>query len=404
MPTYHYKARDKFAKAVTGVMGGESEEAVAAKLSATGHTPISIQAVRESQDFSRFLGAFQRVSLVELNMFTREFAVLQKAGLPILSSLNMLKGQLRHQGFKDCVAQIARDIEGGSSLSSALGRHPLIFEPLYANMISSGEESGRLGEALQRLATLGEYEEQVRMRIKAATRYPIMVIAAIIIGFIVLTLLVIPRFAKIYAQFTTELPVPTKMLIGFNNALVHHWWAALILLPFFCFGFKRLTRLPRGRRWWDTMKLKMPVFGPLVLKLSMSRFCRMTGVLMKSGVPMLKILGLAAAGAGNVVIAKAIDQIRESVSEGRGMTEPMKASGLFPATVIQMVSVGEETGKLDELLLHVSDYYDTQIDYTTNNLTSLIEPMLILILGCAVLFMALGIFLPMWNMANLFKR
>ena len=404
MPSYQYKARDKFGKLIKGIMGADSEAAIAKKLKDLNLTPVVIEPAKRGSQINKIFLKFQGVSPSDINMFTRQFYVLQKAGLPILSSLNALKSQLANKVLKDTISDIYRDIETGSSLSLALERHPETFSPLYVNMIKSGEVSGSLMQILERLTNLGEHEELIRMRVKAASRYPIIVVIAIIVGFLVLTTLVIPRFAGIFSQFKTELPLPTQILLGINFVVRKFWWLLIILAGIFSFLWYKFINSDRGRLFWDNLKLRVPIFGPLLVKLTMSRFARVTGMLMHSGIPLLQILDLSASSTGNVVISGAIKDIRVSVNDGRGMLEPMKQSGLFPAVVIQMVSVGEETGKLDELLLHVSDYYDAQVDYTINNLVSLIEPILISVLGLAVLFMALGIFLPMWNLMNLFKK
>ncbi|MBI5873100.1 MAG: type II secretion system F family protein [Candidatus Omnitrophica bacterium] len=404
MPSYQYRARDKFGALISGVMGGESQKAVAEKLAQMGYVPTRIIESIDRPDLNRFLEAFRRVSFIDLNMFMRQLATLQKAGLPILVSLNSLKVQLANKVFKDIVEQVARDVEGGSSLSGALAKHPYVFNALYVNMIQSGEASGKLDEALERLTVFGEREEKFRMQIKTATRYPIIVVIAIVVGFIVLTTLVVPRFARIFNEFSAELPLPTRFLLGVNFAVTKFWWITILILGVVIFAFNKVINTSSGRLWWDSFKLKVPVFGPLTLKLSLSRFARITGTLMHSGVPLLKVLDLASEGTGNAIISRTIGHIKASVNEGKGMVEPMKASGMFPLSAIQMVSVGEDTGKLDEMLLHISDYYDSQVDYTTNNLAALIEPILILFLGGVVLLMAMGIFLPMWNMMSLFRK
>lgn len=404
MPSYRYKAIDKFGKHTVGVMGAELEGAVAAKLKQLGYVPISIKEMKDEVRLSKFFVRFKRVKFSELNMFTRQFATLQKAGIPILASLDALREQTTNKVLKNAIEQIIRDIEAGLNLSSAIGKHPAIFNNLYVNMIGSGETSGLLDETLERLAVLGEREEMIHLRVSAATRYPIIVVVALIIGFLILTTLVMPRFAKIYSQYTVALPLPTQILLWINFVITKYWWLLIILAVILIFAFNKVINTKMGRTWWDNLKLRVPIFGPLVFKLTMSRFARITGTLMHSGIPILKVLDLASSGTGNVIISRIIDNIKINVSEGKGMAEPMKVSGAFPPVVIQMVSVGESTGKTDELLIHVSNYYDSRIDYTINNLISLIEPILIVILGCGVLFMALGIFLPMWNLMALFKR
>lgn len=403
MPTYQYKARDKFGKAVSGVIAADTENAVSLKLSQSGYTPISI-GIKKEITIAGFLGRFKRVRFSELNMFTRQLAALQKAGLPLLSSLNAIRDQVTNKLFKDTITNIIKDIEAGSSFSETLAKSPNIFEPLYVNMIAAGETSGNLEQSLERLANLGEHDEMIRLRIRSATRYPVIVVITIIVGFLILTTLVIPRFARIYSQFSANLPLPTQILLGIHYAITKFWWLLILIIIAATIIFKKFINTDFGRNQWDAFKLKVPIFGPLVLKLSISRFTRITGTLMHSGVPLLKILELASSGAGNVVIARAIDNIKANVLEGKGMSEPIRLSNLFTPVVVQMVSIGEETGKLDELLIHVSNYYDSQVDYTINNLTSLIEPLLIFFLGGVVLFMALGIFLPMWNLMNVFKR
>jgi len=404
MTTYNYKARDKFGKSVGGLMEGDSEAAVANKLKSMGYVPVSVTKAKAEPKAFKVFNRFTSVNFSDLNMFTRQLAVLQKAGLPILLSFGALRDQTQNKALKDAITQIARDIEAGAELAPAFAKHPKIFNDIYVNMIKIGEASGGLDKALERLATLGEHDEQIRSRIKAATRYPIMVVAAIGIAFLILTTLVVPRFASLYSQFTVALPLPTRILIGLNTIITKYWLLAALLVAGLLFGLKRYVNTEKGKFLWDSMKLKIPVFGPLVVKLSMSRFTRITGALMRSGINMIQVLDLASGGAGNTLIARTIENIKVSVNEGKGMTEPMKVSGMFPPVVIQMVDVGEKTGKMDELLLHVANYYDQQSDHTINNLTTLIEPMLIFVLGCAVLFMALGIFLPMWNMMKLFTR
>lgn len=404
MGTYQFKARDKFGKPIKGTMDGQSASAVAAKLKDTGYVPISIKEDKGFVKISRFSDLFKKIKLSDLNMFTRQFATLQKAGMPIIRSLNTLSEETANKNFKDIIIHVSTDIEAGANLSSALAKHPKVFGKLYVNTIKSGEASGTLDKVLERLAELGEYEEKVITRIKTATRYPIFVIIAISLGFLVLTTFVIPRFARVYGQFTKALPLPTMILMWFNLLITKYWLALIVITGIIIFAFIKFINTKKGRFWWDNFKLKVPVFGPLMLKLTMSRFTRTTGALMSSGVPLFEILELTSGSVGNVIIARAIDNIKKSVSEGKEISTQMKISGLFPPTVVQMVSVGEQTGRLDQLLIHVSSYYDYQVEYITTNLTTLIEPILIFILGGVVLLMALGIFLPMWNLMNLFRQ
>ena len=406
MGVFEYKARDKFNKPINGVLSASSIDLVAVKLKSQGFIPISIlPKEEEAEEKTERKATFRtKVPFAEVNSFTRQFHTLLNAGIPILSALAALKEQTRNLFFKKVISQIRADIEAGLSLSVALEKYPQVFNKLYTNMVKIGETSGRLSEILERLVILGEHDERVRMRIKSATRYPIIVISALGLGFTILTTFVIPRFAKIFSQFKVKLPLPTRILIGIHFIVTKFWWLIIILAIIGFFVFLRIISTEKGRFRWDALKLKVPVFGPLILKLVLSRFARITAILLASGVSILQVLGLASEGAGNVVVSRVIDNVKVSVNQGKGMLAPMKESGIFPPVVIQMVSAGEETGKMSELLTHVADYFDEQVDYTISNMVSLIEPILIFVLGCGVLLMALGIFLPMWNMMSLFKR
>ncbi len=344
-----------------------------------------------------------RVKFAELNMFTRQLFTLQRAGLPMLMSLHAIRDQSESVMFRDVISRVAGKIEAGSSLSEALAMFPSVFNSIYVNMVHSGEVAGKLEHILERLATLGEHDEKVRLHIKSAMRYPLIVVATLIMGFVFLVLFVVPKFTNMFAKFDTALPLPTQLLLLIYNTIVHFWWVVLIILGLCFFAFLKFVQTRKGRFIRDKVLLRLPVFGPMIQKISLSRFCRITSTLLRSGVPILTILDLVKGTSENSVIAEAIENIKNSVNDGKGMLAPMKASGLFPPVVTQMVSVGEETGKLDELLVHVADYYDSQVEYTINNLVSMIEPILIIFLGSTVLFLALGIFMPMWSLMKLFK-
>ena len=403
MATYQYRARDKSGRLTQGVMDADSERVVIDKLEEMGLLPVAVSRTKREVSVHRLFDQYRGVKFSDLNIFTRLLFTLNKAGLPILSSLNAIKTQTGNPILKDVIGQIMRDIEGGAKLSGALEKHPHIFDALYVNMVKAGEVSGKLTAVLERLITLGEREEATRLNIQAAMRYPLIVVGAMIIGFMVLITVVVPRFENLYNQFTAELPLPTRMLLGLNYLVTHFWWAIVIGIGAAGFWSLKFIDSEQGRRWWDDLKLKLPIVGPLFLKLTMSRFCRITGTLLASGVPILQVLDLGSGSAGNVIISHSIDDIKKSVNEGKGMSEPMKASGMFPPVVVQMVAAGEETGELESLLLHVSDYYDSQVDHTIKNLVALIEPVLILVMGSVVAFMALGIFMPMWDLINVFK-
>jgi type II secretory pathway component PulF len=365
-----------------------------------GYTPISIEELRQI----KALNVFKKVSLDELNLFTTQLLTLQRAGLPILLSLSAVNKQTRNEYFNSVIQQVITDIEGGGGLSSALANHPDVFNDLYVNMIKAGESSGALDDMLQRLAQLGEDELLMRSRVKSAVRYPMIVVATIFIALFVVLGFVIPKFATLFSSFKVQLPLPTRILLGLSGFITKFWFLVLIMIAGAVFGFIKFINGKQGRPIWDRFKLKLYVFGQLNLMIIMARFCRVASILLKSGLPILQILELVKKTVGNVIVERSIDNIKDSVAEGKGISEPMKVSALYPPIVVQMVAIGEETGKVDELLMRVAEYYDSQIDYMLKNLTTLIEPILIFFLGGIVLVMSLAIFLPMWDMAQLFRR
>lgn len=403
MPNFKYKVRDKFSKAAAGVIAAENKDAAAEKLHNMDYVLISIDEVKPAAGAGRIMNRFRRVSLEELGSFSRQLYALTKAGLSLFSSLSAISDQIKSSYFKAVIEEIIGDIKGGSTFSESLKKHPRIFNDIYVSMIKAAETGGSLSEILLRLTALIEQEIDTKNRIKSATGYPILAFSVLCLAFIIVVIFVIPRFAAVYGQMHASLPLPTRILIGLNAAITKNWYFFLPGIAGMIFVFLRLIESGPGRVIWDNFKLKMPVFGPLVTMLIMARFTRITALLMQSGVPILEILQLSAMTSGNAVISRTIEAIKSSVNQGRGISEPMRTSGLFPAIVIQMVAAGEETGRVDELLLSVADYYDLESGYIIKNLTTYIEPIMIFILSVMVLIMALAIFLPMWNLIKVFK-
>lgn len=402
MPHFKYSARDNFAKLVSGAITASSKEEAAQKLKGMGYFPLNIN---EAYEFTpaRILKKFQRVPLEDINTFTRQLFSLLKAGIPLLTSLETIGLETDNHYFKRVINDIALNIKGGLSFSEALKRHSQVFDGIYISMIRTAEASGMLVDILERLAGLIEQHIDTRSRIKAGTRYPLLAFLVLCAGFLIVVVFVIPRFANVYSQFHTTLPLPTRLLIAVNFAIKKFWYLFVLGIAGSFFGFFRFIHSKKGRPVWDNFKLKAWVFGPLMKMLTMARFTRVTAILMKSGVAILEILDLVAEASGNIIIARAITNIKESVKQGRGISEPMKVSGLFPPIVVQMVYAGEQSGRVDELLLNVADYYDRESGYMIRNLTTYIEPILIFILAVMVLVMALAIFMPMWNLVRLFK-
>lgn len=402
MPNFRYKVRDKFAELVSGTTVASTKEEVVKKLQEMGYVIISIDHLRDF-GVDKILLRFNRVKLEEVNTFTRQLYSLQKAGLPLLSALEAIALQISNPYFKLVVEELARDIRAGLSLSDALKKHNRIFDDVYVNMIKAAESGGLMVNVLANLTELIEREIDTRSRIKASTRYPMIAFFVLCIGFLILVTFVIPRFASLYSQFNVALPLPTRILIAINIAIQKFWYLFIFCLIAVVFLSLRFINSKAGKPAWDNFKLKVPVFGPLVTMLVMSRFAQVTAILMKSGVPILEILNLVANTTDNIIIRRAIINIRESVSQGKGMSEPMKVTNLFSPVVVQMVAIGEHTGKMDELLLGVAEYYEREAGYMIKNLTTYIEPLLIFVLAVMVLFMALGIFTPMWSLIRVFK-
>ena len=402
MPVYKYKTYDRTGHVLEAEIVGESTQAVSKTLTQQGYIPITIQEVHGSTLFLEKWFA-PRVKLADLNMFTRQLATLQKAGLPLENSLIALRDQVKNQTFKKAIIEIIKDVESGNALSIAFARHPNIFHPLYINMIKAGEASGRLEEILRRLAEMGEFEGQTRDKIHSATRYPILAFCSIVIAFLIVVTFVIPKFSAVFNQFKAQLPLPTRFLLGINYVVRHEAWLLVISMAVVIFLFRAYLNTFWGRYQWDWIKIKVPVFGPLTFNLVMSQFARILSELLGSGLPILQSLQIVADTVGNVVIQKAILAIRESVNEGKGMAEPMKRSRFFSPMVVQMVSVGEQSGETEALLKHVAGYYEEQANSMIKNLTTLIEPMLIMVLGVMVLILAMGVFLPMWDLVHVVK-
>ena len=405
MPLYQYKARNKDGALHTGTMEAGKADIVADQLAAAGYLPVQIteQAAPGLAQADVF-GALRRVSSQDLIIFSRQLSTLVSAGISFLQSLSTIERQSENPLLKKVVGDVRRDVEAGKSFSEALSRHPRVFSKMYISMIRAGETAGILDDVLERLALIAEHDAETRARVKAAVRYPIIVVVAICLAFAFLVSFVIPKFVVIFSRLKTELPMPTRVLIGINYVVQNYWFIilpAIIVLIGFVIWY---VRTPGGQWQWDRLKLRLPIFGMLFQKVALSRFARIFGAMQKSGLSMMLTLEIVAETVGNVVIARTIDEMRDNLRDGKGLMGPMESSGLFPPLVLQMFAVGEESGQIDNMMNRVSDYYDMDVEYALRNLSTMIEPILIFFIGGMVLFLALGIFLPMWNMISLFKQ
>lgn len=403
MPTYTYKARDSLGKAINGAMEASGDHMVASQLDGLGYTPVYIKEKRNEIISLDLLQKHRAVSLENLILFTRQLRTLFGAGVSLLAGLDVMAEQTENKRMKAVIDGVRGDVEAGSTLSDALSKHPRVFSPLYISMIQAGEAAGTLEEILHRLASVTEYEKDTRARIKAATRYPKMVVIVISVAFIIMVTFVIPKFTTMFMRFGGTLPLPTRVMIGLDHIIHHYWYLIVTVIASIVLGFYWYTNTERGRLRWDSLKIRIPVFGQLFLKIAMSRFTYMLGMLIRSGLPIVRALEITSATIGNTTISKAVERIKQAVSEGKGLSSPLKEGRVFTPMVVQMISVGEKSGKMDDALAKISDYYNLEVEYTIKNLSTLIEPVLIFVLGIMVLFMALAIFLPMWDMASLFR-
>jgi type II secretory pathway component PulF len=402
VPNFTYRARNTRGEVITGVIEAPSNDTVAEQLFAKGYVPVRIEEARKQQPYSSRL--FSGIKAEDLIVFSRQLSTLVTAGISFVRCLDTLAEQTGNAKLKSAITEIRREVEGGSSFSASLARFPDIFSPLYVNMIRVGEEGGVLDDILDRLSTLLEHEAETRARIKTATRYPVIVVFALVVAFFMLTGFVIPKFAAMYASSKVALPWPTQVLIFLNQAVTRFWPLMIAAAAGISFGFRAYIRTLSGKLHWDMFQLRVPVFGPIAAKTAMSRFARIFSTLYRSGIPMLHALDIVSGTIGNMVIEKAVENLKESVREGKGLAQPMSKAKVFPPMVVQMTAVGEETGALDQMLNKVSAYYDVEVDYAIRNLSTAIEPILLVFIGGAILFLALGIFLPMWDMINVLKR
>lgn len=404
MPIYRYKARDKYGNAITGTMEAPNYEKLGLQLYELGYIPVFLEEARGETVALNLIEKYRRVKTEHLILFTRQLATMLNAGIPLSKSLESLTTQTEGTKLKRINTEVRRDIEAGSTFSDALSKHGKVFSALYVNMIKAGEASGTLDHVLNRLVALIEHERDTRARLNAATRYPKIVVLGITIAFAILMTFVVPKFISIFESAKLTLPLPTRILILINYTVHTYWYVLIGVIAIGFLIFYQYIHTTKGRLLWDTLKLKTPIIGPLFLKVAMSRFSSVLGTLYKSGLPILQALDIVTDVVGNAFISKLIKELHGRVKEGEGLAQPMKGYPIFPPMVSQMVAVGEETGAMDEMLAKVSQYYDTEVDYAIKNLSTFVEPILLLFLGVMVAFLALSIFMPMWDLTQMAKR
>ena len=340
------------------------------------------------------------VGVKDLSVFTRQFATMVNAGLPLVQCLDVLGRQLEKPHFKEVVQKVTADVEGGATLAEALGEHPKVFSDLYVNMIAAGEAGGILDVILSRLAVFLEKADALQRKVKGAMTYPTIVLTVAGGACIFMLMFVIPVFAKMFSDFGGTLPAPTRIVMGASDFLRDYWWALGIAVTAATFGFKRFRATARGRYLTDKGALRLPILGNVIRKSGVARFTRTLGTLIGSGVPILQGLEITSRTAGNKVIQEAIEATSKSISQGDTISGPLKESGVFPPMVVQMIGIGEQTGALDEMLSKIADFYDDEVDAAVEALTAAIEPIMIVLMGGMVGSMLVAMYLPMFKMSS----
>lgn len=404
MPIFRYKVRDRDGATLSGTLEGTDVATIVEKLDTLGYVPITIEEVKGAAagaapglaGIDAWLRRVTqpRVKPTDIINFTRQFVTLHRAGLPMLSAIGALQNQTRNRTLVSALDAIRKDLMGGASLSGAMAKFPNIFNELYVNSVWAGETGGVLDDILTRLGELLEHERKMKSEVMSALRYPIIVIVAFGVAIFVLSTFVLPKFVDMIAKIGTKVPLPTRILIMFTDFMKTYWAILLLVIGGVAALFYLFIRTKDGRMWWDRTKLKLPIFGDIVFKMTLSRFARMFETLDRTGLPILRSLSLVAKTTGNVYVGSAVEKLSESVRRGRGLAAPMRESGVFPPMVVQMVATGEESGSLDDMLRQVSDYYDSEVEYAVKNLTAMIEPILILVLGAGVVFLIIAIIMP----------
>jgi type II secretory pathway component PulF len=399
MGKFTYKARDEKGSLVTGMIEGDNRRAAYLQIDALGLFPIAVSETRE-QSFSleNFLASLRPVRYDDIIFFTRQLQTVIRAGIPMLTGLRALEEQTSNVKLRAAIREMAQEIDKGASLSDALIKQKRLFPDLYTSMVKAGEVGGSLEEVLERLATLLEFQLKTKETLKSAIRYPIFVVTTLAIAFLILINFVVPRFAVLFRGAKTELPLPTQMLLIIND-IFQHYGIYLVVFIVLVFGaFFLYKRTDAGTLAIDRLKLRAPLIGPIILKICMSRFANMFENLIKVGIPVVKALEVVSRTVGNEYIAQKILEISGKIEKGLGISRPLKEAEIFPPLVIHLISTGEQTGSLEDMLKEVSTHYDREITYSINRLSTWIEPLLTAGLSLMVLFLALAIFLPWWNM------
>lgn len=407
MAIFEYRGRTAQGDLVTGRLEADSMDAIASQLMNTGVTPIDIREAastrRESVSLRRLLGG-DWPHIDEMVLFTRQMYSLTKSGVPLIRGLIGLVETVRNDKLRDALNDIVDNLEAGRTLSAGMARHPKIFDSLYVNIVKVGEETGRMEEAFLRLYQYIDLEKETRKQIKSALRYPLIVVSAIIIAIGIVTVWVIPKFAEIFRNFDIELPLATRAILAVSGFASAYWPVILVAGVIAAFSFVYWKRTEAGRYAWDRAKLRIPVIGDIILRGTLARFARAFSMSYRSGVPLIQTMNLCGRAVENSFLAARLAEMRDGIERGESVSRTATTTSMFTPLVLQMIRVGEETGALDDMLDEAAEFYEREVEYDIKNLAALIEPVLTIGIGIMVLILALGVFLPMWDLVQIARQ
>ena len=409
MASFEYIARQADGKSTKGMMEANSQETVADRLLASGVSPVSIKEAKISGglmqlDIAEFFKS-KKVDIQQLVMFSRQMFSLTKAGIPLTRAIKGLMDTSTSKPLKIALETIHSDLNAGTNLATAFSRHPHIFSELYVSLIHVGENSGRLEESFMQISQYLELEQETAQRIKSATRYPIVVLTMIVLALFVINIFVIPQFARMFTAFNAgELPWATRTLINTSQFFVNFWPHLAISMTLLYLSIGQYRKTEQGALFWDRRKLGMPIFGSIIYRSLLARFARSFAMMSRSGMPLIASLNIIGRVVDNCWVAKHIISMRNGVERGESISLVATRTEMFSPLILQMISVGEETGQLDNMLDEVADFYENQVDYDLKRISDYIEPVLIVFIGVIVLILALGVYLPMWDLASGSRR
>lgn len=400
MATFVYDALDPMGRSVRDRIDAESESQVISRLHSQGLHVLKVAEQRQTGLKAESRPANGKAKLTALVVFSRQFATMVDAGLSVMKAIDILASQTKDLPLRHALEQVKRDVQEGGSLADSLAKHPGCFSRLYVNMIRAAELGGILDTILDRLAGFLEKEQEIRQKVKASLTYPVIVLGFAVAMLNAMFFFVLPTFKSIFDEMGVPMPPMTAVLFGISDIMRSFWYIFLGVPIAAVFAFRRYQRTPQGARTVDWIKIKVPIFGDLILKLAIARFARTFGTLLASGVPIMRTMEIIGETAGNVLVSDAVQKTRADIRDGKRLSRPLQASGLFPPMVTHMIDVGEETGRLSEMLVKVADFYESEVDATVKGLTSLIEPILIVFLGVVVGFIVVAIMAPMFSMVS----